>query len=128
MNLVPAADFAAPAGARPPRDYTLRGEVTNYALLAGLPGDCGARSAACTAFADLKLSFLHALEAVPGADWLRTQVLSAEQPVDLWLLRAAAFDVLSGTDTERRSRRQLLRRGLDSMFPELEPDSGFCPL
>jgi hypothetical protein len=107
-----------------PRDFTpaaLRG--------VGLPGDRGARLAARQAFVDLKLTYLQALQEVAGADWLRTLVRSAEEPVDLWLLRAPVFAALEGADPERRSRRQLLRRGLDSVFPDLdEPQSGFGAL
>lgn len=102
-----------------PRDYT-RG--------AGMPGDRGARIAARQAFVSLKLTFLEALEAQTGAEWLRVQVRAAEEPVDLWLLRAPVFAALAGVDGSLRSRRQLLRRGLDSMFPELDEPSAFAPL
>lgn len=94
---------------------------------AGLPGDRGARLAARRAFVDLKLSFLQALQGAAGVDWLAAQVRAAEEPVDLWLLRAPMFAALSGTDPERRHRRQQLRRSLDSVFPDLEPPSGFAP-
>ena len=100
-----------------PRDFTPG---------AGLPGDRRARIAARQAFVELKLTYLQALQDVGGADWLRGQVRSAEEPVDLWLLRAPVFAALEGADGERRSRRQLLRRGLDSMFPDLEPASAFA--
>jgi hypothetical protein len=102
-----------------PRDFTPG---------AGLPGDRQARIAARRAFVALKLTFLHALEDTPGTDWLRHQVRSAEEPVDLWLLRAPMFAALAGTDAALRGRRQLLRRGLDSVFPDLEPASAFTPL
>ncbi len=101
-----------------PRDYTIG---------AGLPGDRGARLAARQAFVSLKLSFLQALEQVPGADWLRVQVRAAEEPVDLWLLRAPVFAALTGVSLEQRGRRQLLRRSLDSMFPDLDEASNFAP-
>jgi len=94
---------------------------------AGLPGDRGARLAARRAFVDLKLSFLQALQGAAGVDWLAAQVRAAEEPVDLWLLRAPMFAALSGTDPERRHRRQQLRRSLDSVFPDLEPPSSFAP-
>ncbi len=102
-----------------PRDYTIG---------AGMPGDRGARMAARQAFVSLKLTFLEALEQLPGADWLRVQVRAAEEPVDLWLLRAPVFAVLTGVSTEQRSRRQMLRRSLDSMFPDLDEASAFMPL
>ncbi len=94
---------------------------------AGMPGDRGARLAARHAFVDLKLTFLHALLESPDADWLRAQVRAAEEPVDLWLLRAPVFAALAGTSTDARQRRQQLRRGLDSVFPDLDPPSGFTP-
>lgn len=93
---------------------------------AGLPGDRGARLAARRAFVDLKLTVLHALDGARGVDWLCAQVRAAEEPVDLWLLRAPVFAALAGTDPAQRQRRQQLRRGLDSMFPDLEPASGFA--
>jgi hypothetical protein len=94
----------------------------------GLPGDRDTRIAARGAFVALKLSFLQSLCDASGADWLRAQVRSAEQPVDLWLLRAAVFDALAGTDSVHRGRRQALRRALDSMFPDLDADSSYTTL
>lgn len=96
--------------------------------LSGLPGDRLAHAAARRAFVDLKLTFMHALADVPGVDWLKTQVRAAEEPVDLWLLRAPAFAALAGTDARARQRRQQLRRGLDSVFPDLDEVSGFALL
>ncbi len=92
----------------------------------GLPGDRNARYAARQAFVSLKLTYLEALQGLPHADWLLNQVRAAEEPVDLWLLRAPVFAALSGTEPECRSRRQMLRRGLDSVFPDLDdPASAF---
>lgn len=105
-----------------PRHFT-PGATLNEA---GLPGDRHARIAARRAFVALKLTFLHALQDAPGDEWLRHQIRSAEEPVDLWLLRAPVFAALAGQDCERRSRRQMLRRGLDSVFPDLEPASAFA--
>lgn len=103
-----------------PRDFTTG---------AGLPGDRGARFAARQAFVSLKLSYLQALDTVPDAEWLRVQVRAAEEPVDLWLLRAPVFAALNGMDTGLRTRRQMLRRSLDSVFPDLDsPASDFAPL
>ena len=93
---------------------------------AGLPGDRSARMAARRAFVDLKLTFLHALEGTPEIEWLCAQVRAAEEPVDLWLLRAPVLAALAGGGPERRQRRQRLRRGLDSIFPDLEPASSFA--
>ncbi|MCY7315093.1 MAG: hypothetical protein LH480_05585 [Rubrivivax sp.] len=94
---------------------------------AGLPGDRGARLAARQVFVDLKLSFLAALEQADDAEWLRTQVRAAGEPVDLWLLRAPVFSLLAGTAPEQQQRRRQLRRGLDSVFPALDPASAFGP-
>lgn len=106
---------------------------------AGMPSDRAARIAARQALVLLKLTFLHALEAagcedgsecaavVPGAEWLRKQVRNAEEPVDLWLLRAPVYAALAGGGEDRRNRRRIVRRGLDTIFPDLEPDSAFTP-
>jgi hypothetical protein len=94
---------------------------------AGLPGDRQARMAARQAFVTLKQAFLQSLHDATGAEWLRHQVRGAEEPVDLWLLRAPVFAALAGTDAEQRSRRRQLRRGLDSMFPDPDPASAFTP-
>jgi hypothetical protein len=102
---------------------TLRDHVNG----AGLPADRRARSAARQAFADLKRTFLYALEGTSGADNLRSRVEQAEEPVDLWLLGAPAFAVLDGVNLDQRGRRQLLRRGLDTLFPELEPNRSPLP-
>ena len=102
-----------------PRDFTPG---------AGLPGDRGARIAARQAFVSLKHSFLDALQAAPAAEWLRLQVRAAEEPVDLWLLRAPVFAALAGMDDSCRTRRQRLHRSLDSVFPDLDSGSSFMPL
>lgn len=94
---------------------------------AGLPGDRGAHLAARRAFVDLKLTFLHALDGTRGVEWLCNQVRAAEEPVDLWLLRAPVLAALAGVQPEQRQRRQQLRRGLDTVFPDLEPASAFAP-
>jgi len=91
------------------------------------PGDPGARLATRRAFVELKLTFMQALADVPDAGWLHAQVRAAEAPVDLWLLRAPVFAALAGADPDYRQRRRLLRRGLDSIFPDLEPGSAFVP-
>lgn len=107
-----------------PRHYT-----GAQALGAGMPGDRLARMAARRAFVDLKQTYLLALDEVPDheAGWLRVQVRSAEEPVDLWLLRGPVFAALTGADPETRRRRQMLRRGLDSVFADSEPPSSFAP-
>ena len=95
---------------------------------AGMPGDRGARMAARQAFVDLKQTFQFAMPGNSDVEWLRALVRAAEEPVDLWLLRAPVFAALAGGTLEQRQRRQQLRRGLDSVFPDLEPPSAFMPL
>ena len=95
---------------------------------AGMPGDRSARMAARQAFVELKQTFLQALPDTPDVDWLHNLVRAAEEPVDLWLLRAPVFLALAGGAQDLRKRRQQLRRGLDSVFPDLEPPSAFSPL
>lgn len=94
---------------------------------AGLPNDRLARIAARRAFVDLKLDFMHAVAALEDerGRWLRNQVRKAEEPEDLLLLRGHVFASLSGQDEGRRERRRMLRRTLDSQFPDSAPRSGF---
>jgi len=103
-------------------------EPLDFTPGAGMPGDRGARMAARQAFVSLKLSFLDALKAAPAEEWLRVQVRAAEEPVDLWLLRAPVFAALGRMDADCRAHRQRLHRSLDSIFPDLEVGSGFTPL
>jgi hypothetical protein len=94
---------------------------------AGLPHDRLARLAARRAFVDLKLDFMHAVAALDGERglWLQTQVRRAEEPEDLLLLRGHVFASLAGADAGRTERRRMLRRTLDSQFPDSAPPSGF---
>jgi hypothetical protein len=107
-----------------PRHY-----VASHALPgAGLPHDRMARMAARQAFVVLKNSFSEAVASLPDARgaWLRQQVRSAEEPIDLWMLRAPVFASLAGIDPAQRQRRQALRRAMDSLFQEDSgPASGF---
>lgn len=102
-------------------------EPRHFSPGAGSSGDRVARCAARQTFLALRLTFLGALQGLPDGEWLMEQVRAAEEPVDLWLLRAPVFAALVGVDNERRGRRQSLRRGLDSLFPDLEPASNFLP-
>ncbi len=87
----------------------------------GMPGDRQARLAARRAFVALKLSFLYVVEGIDGPPELRTRVRLAEEPHELWSLRAPVFAVLGGDDPQHRSRRQLLNRSLETMFPTATP-------
>jgi len=91
----------------------------------GLPGDRSARMAARQAFAGLKLIFMDVLQDADEVDWLRAQVRAAEEPVDLWLLRAPVLATLAAATPAQRERRQHLRRGLDTVFPDIDPVSAF---
>jgi len=94
----------------------------------GTPQDRQARIAARRAFVNLKQTYLLAIDAVSGprAEWLRFQVRHAEDPSDLWLLRAAVFDALPAR--ECREQRQTLQRGIEALFPSAGWNSGFASL
>lgn len=113
------------AAAAPPRDYTAG------ATLASKLGT--ARAASLTArrsFVALKLTYLEATAMLHGAEseWLREQVRTAEEPIDLWLLRAPLFASLAGHDPERRRLRQRLRRAIAALFGEPQPTTAFASL
>jgi hypothetical protein len=96
---------------------------------AGLPHDRMARVAARRAFVTLKTTFADAVAGIDGHEgqWLRRQVRSAEEPTDLWLLRAPVFEALAGSTLALRQHRQALRRELDSLFPDSVQTTGFGP-
>ena len=104
-----------------PRAYTAGG---------GAPADRLAAIAARRSFVALKLTYLDAAVALRGhaAEWLRDQVRAAEEPVDLYLLRAPLFSALSGADPERRRLRQRLRRAIEAVFGEPQPTTAFATL
>jgi hypothetical protein len=94
---------------------------------AGMPADRLARIAARRAFVELKLNFMEALATLEDDRglWLRDQVRKSEAPEDLLLLRGHVFASLSGDDANRTERRRMLRRSLDSQFPDSAPRSSF---
>jgi hypothetical protein len=128
----PAGAAAARAGARhaaaatpAPRDYTRTAEFGT--------GAGHERSTSVTSrrsFVALKLAYLEAAAMLHGADsqWLREQVRTAEEPIDLWLLRAPLFAGLAGTCPERRRLRHRLRSALTATFGEPQPNTVFAPL
>jgi hypothetical protein len=86
----------------------------------GLPHDRMARMAARRVFVDLKSVFMAAVACLPGrdGDWLRKQVRAAEEPVDLWLLRAAVLGALTQQDEATLQWRRQLKRSLEQIFPD----------
>lgn len=94
---------------------------------AGLPHDRLARLAARRVFVGLKRDFMLAVAGLDDARgrWLREQVRRAEEPEDLLLLRGHVFACLAGAEEHRREQRRLLRRSLDSLFPQSAPRSSF---
>jgi hypothetical protein len=95
---------------------------------AGLPNDRLARLAARRVFVGLKNDFMLAVAHLDDerGRWLREQVRRAEEAEDLLLLRGHVFASLAGADDGRRQQRRLLRRSLDSLFPDSAPRSGFA--
>jgi hypothetical protein len=89
---------------------------------AGMPSDRAAQLAARRAFVLLKLDFVEAVSDLPGIEgvWLRREVRAAEEPATLWLLRGPVLAALAGDEPERRRRRRLLRRGLETLFPDAD--------
>ncbi len=114
----PGAAPAAPQS-RPSRGHNLAGAPSRATATVphGLPADRQARLAARRAFVALKQSFLYVVEGLEGKTELQTRVRQAEEPEELWQLRAPVFAALTGDDAPTRSRRQLLNRSLESMFP-----------
>lgn len=94
---------------------------------AGLPSDRGARLAARHAFIELRHSFLQALDGLACAAWLVNQVQGAEEPVDLWLLRAPVFSALASAGPDHEPRDARLRQDIDSMFHDLDTGNRFKP-
>jgi hypothetical protein len=85
----------------------------------GLAADRETRIAARRAFVDMKQLFMRAVENLEhrkGA-WLRSQVRSAEDPIDLWLLRGPLLATLREDDVATRKMRAALYKSLDNTFP-----------
>ena len=93
----------------------------------GLPQDRLARLAARRAFVELKNSFIAAVATLDDrrGEWLKQQIRGAEEPGDLWLLRAPVMTALSSHNEDTQRWRRELRRGLEALFPEQEVSSAF---
>ena len=103
---------------------TLSGSIADAgpdSTLFGMPGDRQVRIAARRAFVALKQSFLYVMHGLVGQAELQLRVQRAEEPHELWALRAPVFAALAGGDRQHRSRRQLLNRSLETMFPSAAP-------
>jgi len=113
-----------PAHAAAPRHFVAQAGLPG----AGLPNDRLARIAARRVFVGLKQDFMRAVAHLDDARgrWLREQVRRAEEPEDLLLLRGHVFASLAGADGPCQAQRRLLRRSLDSLFPDSAPRSGFA--
>lgn len=83
----------------------------------GMPAERQARLAARRAFVALKLSFQYVVDRLTDKPELQKHVRLAEEPHQLWALRASVFAALTGEDPHHRSHRQLLNRSLETMFP-----------
>lgn len=83
----------------------------------GMPAERQARLAARRAFVAMKLSFLYVVDRLKDRPELQKHVREAEEPHELWTLRASVFAVLTGEDPHHRSQRQLLNRSLETVFP-----------
>lgn len=114
-TLAPMPLASTPGGLACPTGATEGGVAT-----AGSSTRRDARLIARRGFVELKQVFMRVLVDVPGgrADRLRAQVRLAEEPQALWALRALILGALNGVDDDSRRRRQMLRRGLDSVFDD----------
>jgi hypothetical protein len=97
---------------------------------AGLPQDRLAQMAARRAFVELKAVFIAAVAQMNDqrGDWLRQQIRGAEEPEDLWLLRAPVLSAMAGRSEETLRWRQDLHRGLTALFPDCEVNSSYSSL
>jgi hypothetical protein len=85
----------------------------------GLPGDRLALMAARRAFVEMKQVFMRAAADVDGSvgEMLKQRVRSANQPVELWRIRAVLLASLPAGHERALIHRIELHRQLDSLFP-----------
>lgn len=90
---------------------------------AGLPLDRRNRLESRRNFVQLKQLFLAAVEEAPGTrgEWLRRQLRAAEEPIDLWLLRAPVMEALDAHAASAHRWRQEVRRGIETTFQTTDP-------
>ena len=96
----------------------------------GLPDERTARIAARRAFVELKASFMDAASDIDGlaGDVLRRRVRGADEPAQVWRLRAALLHALSPLHPRTPQHHLELTRQLDSLFPEPRDHTCFMPL
>jgi hypothetical protein len=104
-----------------PRNFTASGPLP----LAGMPQERLARIAARRAFVEMKVGFMDAIAHLDDRHgrWLQHQVRHAQEPVDLWLLRGAAYRAL-----QDEARCLALHRCLDGAFARSGLRTGFGSL
>jgi hypothetical protein len=85
----------------------------------GMPDDRLARMAARRAFVEMKQVFIRAAADVEGAvgQMLQQRVRIANEPVELWRVRAVLLASLPAHHQRTLAHRIELHRQLDSLFP-----------
>jgi hypothetical protein len=96
----------------------------------GLPSDRLARMAARRAFVDMKQVFMRAAADVDGTigEMLQQRVRNANEPVELWRLRAVLLASLPTRHERTLIHRIELHRQLDTLFPFNECDTEVIPM
>ena len=104
-----------------PRQFMMHPDLPG----AGLPQDRRKRLESRRNFVELKQLFIAAVSDMPGVrgDWLRRQLRAAEEPIDLWLLRAPVMEALDAHAISGQRWRRELRRGIESVFQTTDPAS-----
>jgi len=99
--------------------HALRDTANAIAQGFGLPADRMAHMAARRAFVEMKQVFMRAAADVQGSlgDKLQQRVRAANQPVELWRLRAVLLASLPAGHERALVHRIELHRQLDSLFP-----------
>ncbi|RQP23794.1 hypothetical protein [Piscinibacter terrae] len=85
----------------------------------GMPDDRLARMAARRAFVEMKQVFMRAAADVDGTvgEMLQQRVRAANEPVELWRIRAVLLASLPAHHQRTLTHRIELHRQLDSLFP-----------
>lgn len=96
----------------------------------GMPDDRLARMAARRAFVEMKQVFMRAAADVEGTvgERLQRRVRAANEPVELWRLRAVLLASLPARHERTLIHRIELHRQMDSLFPFNACDTEVQPL